>query len=66
MHIIYGKSPTCKKFSALGKIGLVNRLIHAVMYQDKSHADKKCEHLNIDNPDWKFEVREQKKRRVEA
>ena len=66
MFIIYGKSPTCKKFSPLGKIGLVNRLIHAVMYQEKYYADKKCRHLNTDNPYWIFKVREQKKRRVEA
>ena len=65
---IYGKHKTDKRFSALGSNGLVGagNLIYAYFWNTvdegvtKERLQDKVDNLNIDNPEFKFELREVK------
>lgn len=64
IYRIYGKHTTDKSYSALGSEGLIGKgnLIYAYFYEintkeDMIKLDNSIEHLNTDNPDFKFEKR---------
>lgn len=56
-YIVYGKPPEHKRFKAVGRNGLVSKLIHAIMFTDEIEAQKDCDSLTAANKDWIFEVR---------
>lgn len=54
--VVKGKREGAPRFRFMGRNGLINLRVHAMVYTDRERALKACDVLNQDNPGWVFIV----------